>query len=565
MKNKLYIFTYLILSLTASISYAETVTIDHSTQRFLGTISELDRNKYFVLHSAASDTELDEFYKTYNVSKGRSFWGPYSYAKSKTGSVGKYPAARGGSNEIRKVRSGFVSTEHPANVLRYNTDIEAGAAWAAEYYKNFVGDNGRPEFFEPMNEPFVHADDSVLAPGRPSSDAMLLKMADWFGAIGKEFDNTPELANIKVIGYASAWPSVELRDFWHWNKYQKMFMDRAGDHIDGFATHLYDGINVTGQNNSRSGSNSEAILDLIEAYSHIKWGTIRPHAITEYGGIERGYGSEYSDIASSQGIRSFNHMIFNLLERQNDLLISIPFVTDKSTWHLNAGNNYQPYGPVLFRPSNLGEPTPESWEYTPRVLFFDLWKEFRGKRVEINSDNPDIQVQAFADKNKLFVALNNIDDALQTVNLNFVDGVSGLEKVRVKRLKIFENKEPQFNNYLRATAPASYSMISGETITLEYTFADDIAFDNAIRSKKYYSDTYLQAIKSGVTQTYNFNGVDVGAGNASLRMSIGRKRQFSKAPIIRVNGTRVVVPNNWTGYDQGNRKDFFGTCYSIFK
>jgi len=460
---------------------------------------------------------LDKFYEDYNVTQGRYFWGPFSYAKSQTKEVGVYPPRANGSAGVREVQTGLVATEHPSSVLRYNTDKVAGAKWAVDYYKNAAANGRLPEFFEPMNEPFVHADDKVFEAERPSTRAMEQRMADWFAEIGKQFDQTPELANMKVIGYASAWPSLERWNFGHWERYQKMFMDRAGAHMDGFATHLYDGINVTGQSNFRSGSNSEAILDMIEAYSYVKWGEVKPHAITEYGGIERGFGRDYTDLKSAQGIRSFNHMIFNLLERENDMLISIPFVTDKSTWHLTEKNNYQPYGPALFRPKNLGQPNPGGWEYTSKIHFFELWKEFKGKRVAISTDNVDIQAQAFAHENKLYVALNNLDTEVQSVDLNFIDGLDGLENVRVKGIKIYEDKAPVITNKLQNTAPRNFSLIGGETVTLEYTFE-----------------------------------------------TIGRKHEMSKTPIIKVNGKQVSIPNNWAGYDQTGRIDFFGTIIVPF-
>ena len=34
---------------------------------------------------------------------------------------------------------------------------------------------------------------------------------------------------MKIIGYAAAYPAMELRDFDHWNNTMKMFIDRAGD------------------------------------------------------------------------------------------------------------------------------------------------------------------------------------------------------------------------------------------------------------------------------------------------------------------------------------------------
>ena len=50
-----------------------------------------------------------------------------------------------------------------------------------------------------------------------------------------------------------------------------------------------------------------------------------------------------------------------------------------------------------------------------------------GHRVHVASDNPDIQVQGFANGNKLYIALNNLDDASQGVSLNFTDGMAGFQ------------------------------------------------------------------------------------------------------------------------------------------
>ena len=540
--------------------FSQTVSIDQSVQRFLGGTSELDRTKYFTIHSSnTSDAEMNQFYADYNVSRGRGFWGPFSYAKGQTGSVANYPAYKGGGTQVRNV-SRFISTEHPGNIFVDGMDANAAGNWAAEYWKNFADDAGRPEYFEAMNEPFVHASEYYSGNwNNDENNRIKLQMAQVYNAIGAKIHAAPELAKMKVLGYSSAWPSMELQDFGHWNDNLKMFMDTAGANMDGFSTHLYDGVNVTGQDNLRSGSNSEAILDMIDAYSYIKWGTVKEHAITEYGGIASGYSANYSDITSAQTVKSFNHIIFNLLERQDNLAISIPFATDKSTWHLTAANNYQPYGAVLFRPTNLGSANPAGWTYTPKVYFYDLWKEFKGKRISVDTDNPDIQAQAFVEGKKMYVALNNLDTSSKTVNLNFQDAFSGFQNVRVKKMKIYTNQAPVFSNNLQTSAPSSITLIGGETVTLEYTFSNNIVFDNAIRSKKYYTSKYLQPITSGNQMSFAFNGVQTGTGKAILRMSIGRKHNVSKSPVVKVNGTTITVPNNWKGYDQANRDDFFGT------
>ena len=43
-----------------------------------------------------------------------------------------------------------------------------------------------------------------------------------------------------------------------------------------------------------------------------------------------------------------------------------------------------------------------------------------------------------------------------------------------------------------------------------------------------------------------------------MRMGIGRAHNKSKKPTVTVNGTSINVPDDWAGYDQANRNQFFG-------
>lgn len=563
MKASLYVKKYLglfaALLLCGAAVAQTTVQVDVKTQRFLGSVSSLDRKVYFNIHSTSNDQEHTALYNDYNVGKGRSFWGPFSYAKGKTGAVGTYPADKTGSGEVRPVTR-LIATEHPSNAFVDGIDVDQAGAWAAAYYKNFVDASGRPEFFEPMNEPFVHASD-FYSGGWSSTEnnRIKLQMAKLYAAIGREIHAAPELANMKVIGYASAWPSLELNDFSHWNENMKMFMDNAGDQMDAFSIHFYDGINVTGQDTKRSGSNSEAIMDLVNTYSYIKWGEVKPLAISEYGAIEKGYGDNYSDLASIQTVRSINHILFELLDRQDKMLISIPFITGKATWHLTAQNNYQPYGAVLWKPTNIGEPTVAGWEYTPRILFYDMWKDVKGDRASINSDNPDIQTQAFVDGNTIFIALNNLSENTETVDLQFVNAIADIQSINFKSLVIYEDKPQVYVDESRTQVPASLQMETGETALITITTGTAINFTKNIVRKKYYSSTYLQPISTGQAINFTFNNVQTGNGFAKLQMGIGRKHDVSKQPVVKINGVTVDVPTNWKGYDQANRDDFFGT------
>jgi hypothetical protein len=538
------------------------VKIDANIKRFIAGVTLLDRTKYFNLHDGDNGTEENTFLATYNVSQGRGFWGPFAYAKQQAGGVtGVYPAPSTATNTtVRNVRR-FVGVEHPNNPFFDGVNKVAAADCAVDYFKNFVVDRDRPEFFELLNEPFVHAKDFYTGPWSVTEQQRIkTQMSQLYKEVGDRFATTPELAKMKIIGPSLAWTQFEKSDFEVWNYDMKLFMDIAGSSMHSFVTHLYDGINVTGDDRKVSGSNSEAVLDLIETYSFAKWGSIKPHAITEFGGTEAGFGTNYSDIASSQSVASMNHILFNLLERQDRLSIAIPFTSGKSIWHITAANNYQPYGAVLFKPTNIGQPNPTGWVYTPRVNFYKLWQEVKGERIYIKSDNPDIQSQAFVSGSKIYLALSNLDSKNQNVNLNFVPGLTNLIDVKMKSLKTYINQLPDYTDQTVIIAPTSITLIPDETTVLEYTFSSSIAFTNAIKRNDYYSATHLQAITANTDIIFNYNSVLINAtGEAILKMSLGRPTSKSKKPIVTVNGTLVVVPDNWKGYDQSNMTDFFGT------
>jgi uncharacterized repeat protein (TIGR01451 family) len=306
------------------------------------------------------------------------------------------------------------------------------------------------------------------------------------------------------------------------------------------------------------------VLDLIESYSFEKWNIVKPHIISEFGGI---VGSDYTDettfdINNAQSIRSQNAMLFSLLERQSHTELSIPFTTGKSTWHITAANNYMPYKAVLFKPVPFGVPLENvtSWAYTDRIYFYDLWKNVTGDRILIRSNNPDVQTQAFRDGNKLYIAMNNLDDFTQNINLNF-DNVFGssINDVRIKSVIVNPNETLQFSDQTYTAIPSQYQLAPNETIVLEYNYDTNFEFNSTITSNRYYDDVVVQDIIANNPINYNFSSVTTStAGYATLRMSIGRKHDKSKSPTIVFNGSNLNIPTNWKGYDQTNRDDFFG-------
>lgn len=537
------------------------VIIDPAIKKYIGDLSAIDRSKYFNIHDITDDVELKSFYSEYNVSKGRSFWGPAGFAVQKTGQVGVYLSEKSTSSTSPKKVNRWISTEHANHIYKEGIDTYLLSNWVIEYFKNFVDDNSRPMYYEPMNEPFVKARTFYDEPDwyPVAEDRVKREMSNVIKQIAQKIHQTPELAGMKVMGYAAAWPEFERDNFANWESNMQMFLDVAGEEMDAISYHLYDGVNIIGTDQRRSGSNVEAIMDLVETYSNYKWGYIKPHAITEYGATDAADYYERSYIM--QSVRSQNHMIFQLMDRENNMEISIPFTVAKAPWHIIASNNYKPYHSVLFEPVPIGVPVTqiEGWIYNDRINFYKLWQNVRGDRVEIKSNNPDVQAQAFLDQNKMYVALNNLDDSVKIVDVNLAGHLPSVENVTVKSLKIYKDKPAIYDEVTFYSMPQSIILEYGETVVIEVNYSSGIEYVQSNKKTRYYSTKYLQAIKKNTQISFTFNDVITSNyGYASLSMGIGRLINKSKSPIVLINGVQIQVPNNWKGYDQNNRNDFFG-------
>ena len=561
MNFKLKVYTVAIALILSVNLYTQVnvVLVEPSVQKFIGDVSELDRSKYFNIHAPGNTPLLESFYKEYNVQQsGRGFYGPGIEAKKMMGEVGVYPKFNDKKSDKPKVVTRYVATEHPRNLYKEGVNVEAASNWAVNYFKN-VKESNRPLWYEPMNEPFVHAKDFYEEKDWDPVAELRVKteMSQLFKAVAKKIHADPSLKNIKVMGYGAAWPSFELKNFKNWETNMGLFLDIAGDELDAISYHLYDGVNQVGQENKRSGSNNEAIMDLIETYSYQRWGFVKPHAITEYGGIVQ---KEFSLINNVQSIRSQNAMIFGLLDREDRLEISIPFTTDNAKWHITKQNNYLPYKAVLWRPENMGVPKKEitGWLYTNRIQFYELWKSLKGKRVFVSTSNPDIQVQAFLDNKKMFVALNNLDDVTQQLALDLTSIKSNLKNILIKSLTVYLNDFPRYYEQTIDNIPELFSIDPSETIVMEINLKNNIPFNNKIKVRRYYNTNYLLPIDDNSPLIFEFNGVEPGVGFAKLIISLGRGHDLSKTPEVVVNGQKIEVPLNWKGYDQANRKKFFG-------
>ncbi|ARV16524.1 carbohydrate-binding protein [Polaribacter sp. SA4-12] len=586
MKNKYAIYILFFLLFSSVSFFSQTVTIDIEQQRFLGDVSNLDRIKYFNMHNSGPDAESEQFLKEHNVGFGRGFWGPFA-----SKGLGNFPSTSPSNDGfVRQVRR-FIATASPLNVWKpgYSTGVAGNVA--VRYFMDEVSAKDRPEYWEPFNEPFIKAGKTEYTSLGYTQSQVVSEMSVWFREMAKKIHSTPELAKMKVIGFSDAYPSFERRGFTNWRDRQKKFIDIAGTDMDALSVHPYDGVNVTGQANGRSGSNLEAILDLLETYSALKFGAPKKLAISEFGVIENGdiYSAGYNDSEIALTIRGLNSMMFNFFERQDNIEITIPFITGKAEFYYKTPQT-KPYIPSLVIPTELrttvnpnnGLYISDNFKLSWKQNFYKFWKNVEGERATINSDDLDIQAQVFVKGDKAYVVLNNLDDADKNVNLSFLSGGSNISSVLTKSIIVNGILDPFYNpGSVSSSVPSSILLKNGETILFEITYNSNLTFTKTITREKYYgnpSDVSLTSefapvlkATASTSHAFNFSRIDKGTlndGKATLRVSVGvpLKQEFASGleglnilpDEIKVNGTALTVPTNWKGYDQTGRVEFFG-------
>lgn len=566
--------------LLACLSGAETakgqdavVVVEPSTIRSIGGITAFERDKYITIHASPFEGDLTEPVYRYvteelGVHYGRD-GGVQSGLLSKTPEDPKKPGfpdvewmKREGAKQQKQFQFGFPSYDpkqtrevvlctHPQWMMGMPSQDfasfgpkspEAAAEFCAQYLKHFWDGERRPYIYEVFNEPFVHAKEIGTNVEEMSHQHLVTAR------------RIRELVPGMLIGgYTAAWAEVEARNFEHWNNWQKKFMDIAGEEMDFFSTHLYDGKNIKGTEAERTGSNTEAILDLIDSYSFLSYGVAKPQVFSEYGRIvQRKKGTKYPYSPKRVGrlIRSLNGMNMMFMDHPDRLLKCVPFVLTIGSWTYEKYGEDEPWEYLLFR--KVGD----NLVITELEHFYRFWKGVDGERRVSHSTDPDIRVHAIADGLRLHVVMANLDTKARTVDLQ---GLADLKPAKVSLRRLTTHGEvPTFSQTTLLDLPQSQKLEVGESAMLIIDLAKTLEPAATVEEKRVYATSYLQAIEQDKPISFVFKNVPTGQGTAYLRLAIGREQDRQRTPSVVLNGQSLEVPTDWAGGDQAGRKMFFG-------
>ncbi|MGJ8678995.1 hypothetical protein [Paraglaciecola sp.] len=571
------LFSLTALSVSSTSSEIVNVHLEPNTSRNIGGVTHFDRAQFITLHESFGSSDLTaedrqyiehELEAEYGRDGGLVSWLardiPADSNNPDMPDVGKIkelfaPKFSAKSDQLRYKPShmrNVILCTHPEIMHGHvhNKSLEWGprsaeatAEYTAQMLKWAFTDENRPLAIEVYNEPFVKA---------KKIPTTIEEMSKQHNVVAKRVKElTP---NVMVGGYSAAWVEFESGDWNNWNNWQKKFMDIAGENMDFWSYHIYDGVNVMGTPRSRTGSNSEAIMDIIDTYSHIKFGVAKPLMITEYGKIPAGNMSTmpYSEERSAGMLYSALGQLMTFMDHPDRLMRTVPFILGKASWTYNMTKDYvpgeaNPY--LLWRRLADGK----TYVKTDLMKFYSFWKGVKGEWRNSASSNPDVRVHMLADTNRLSVIMMNLDSASKQVSLK------GLQEVKtdsvVLRSLTTNVAKPILAEKTLKNVPEVFELGAGEIVMFQVNVKNTVQVKDTVKEHRVYATDYLQDIKAGEPIQFTFKQVPTGKGNAVLRLSPARK--LGKQPLpteIKINGTPLTLPTNWAGDDQKGRSMFYG-------
>ncbi|MEL7120313.1 MAG: Ig-like domain-containing protein [Bacteroidota bacterium] len=429
----------------------------------------------------------------------------------------------------------------------------ATGEYMGRYINEFHGRNGRPmpTYIEIMNEPLYE----FVTEG----DRTPLEIFEFHNEVADAI--RAQNIDIPIGGYTVAFPNFEEDNFQRWHDRWKLFVDVCGEKMDFWSIHLYD-FNLSWSNTEelRRGSNLEATMDMIEHYSQVSFGHVKPFVISEYGGraltLEANPWSPYRDWLS---LKSMTSMLLSFSERPQHILSAIPFIVVKAEW--GRQENGSPYPWRLMRQNKEMEgETGDYWVYTEQIKFYQLWSEVKGTRVDNKSTNPDIQSNAYVDGNKMYLIVNNLNFVDESIEPNIIEKYKNeIQSIKVKHLFLNTSVQAPVLDEKTYTSLDSIVLAAEGAMVIEYTFTEDIIIDEWVEETKYYSNEQLTPIITNAKHEFNINDVHKGEmGEAILRLGMGRAHGRSLTPKVTLNGKLIQVPSNYMGYDQAPKDSWFG-------
>tara|TARA_R110002049_G_scaffold182485_2_gene350296 strand:+ start:20773 stop:23139 length:2367 start_codon:yes stop_codon:yes gene_type:complete len=419
--------------------------------------------------------------------------------------------------------------------------FDNAAELAAAYVEDQIKDGGfTSKWWEVKNESSVQSEWAHHWKENQGIDGWGL-LADFHNRVADAVH--ARAPDVKVGGPSSAYMQLQVKDFALYRD-QARFIEETRGHIDFFSHHFYENALMLGAHHRRGQGYSnyllgryEAILDMLRAHMH-KVDNVLPILITETGSLQNG--RQPSD--NWLRLMAWNAYLTKSMQRPDQIDLFVPFIFLHMSWNPNSGD--AAFTPKLDRERHR---TIDDFERTTVSNYFELWRDFDGRRLPVQFSRDWLDVVAVHDGKRISLAVTNMGGRQIALDLSSVAKRLGSATASQVRLN-YHDGAVVFQPEHRVDV-AAVPVDVNETTVIRLALETPLSPSGTLNQKRWYAPE--TAIKSD-GQPANF---DVGLEQAdrikSAKLVIGvhRRGGVTEPLVVKVNGTRVDV-------DMGDANEF---------
>ena len=419
--------------------------------------------------------------------------------------------------------------------------FDDAAELAAAYVEDQIRDGGwTAAWWEVKNESSVQSEWAHHWKEKQGIDGWGL-LADFHNRVADAVHSRS--ADVKVGGPSSAYMQLQAGNFQLYRN-QARFIKETRGHIDFFSHHFYENALTLGAHERRGLGYSnyllgrfEAILDMLRAEMH-RVDNVLPILITETGSLQNG--RDPSD--NWLRMYAWNAYLTKSMQRPDQIDMFVPFVFLHMSWNPNSGD--AAFTPKLDRKQHK---TIEDYEPTTTSKYFELWRDFNGRRLPIDFDRDWLDVVAVHDGSRISLAVTNMGGRQIALDLSETASRIGSNRTSQIRLNYHEGNvifEPE-HDVNTSAVPVDVN----ETTVIRLALNRPLEPVNTLALKRWYAAETAVATKGEPTSFEVAIDNPDSMRSAKLIIGVHRRGGVTQPINVKVNGTMIEV-------DSGDANEF---------
>ncbi len=423
--------------------------------------------------------------------------------------------------------------------------FDDAAELAAAYVEDQIKDGGfTAEWWEVKNESSVQSEWAHHWKENEGIDGWGL-LADFHNRMADAVH--ARAPDVKVGGPSSAYMQLQVKDFGLFRN-QARFIEETRGHINFFSHHFYENALMLGAHERRGLGYSnyllgryEAILDMLRAHMH-KVDNVLPILITECGSLQNG--RKPSD--NWLRLLAWNAYLTKSMQRPDQIDLFVPFIFLHMPWNPNNGD-------AAFTPKTDRErhSTIDDFEPTTVAHFFELWRDFDGRRLPLEFDRDWLDVVAVHEGKRISIAVTNMGGRQIAIDLSSTAKKIGATGATQTRLNYHQGEVVFAQEH--AVDAADIPVDVNETTVIRLALDKPLSPSKSLQLDRWYAtDTALKSDGNPLSFEVAVASPEA-IESARLVVGIHRNGGVTQPPVISFNGKPVALD---TG-DAHEFKEFF--------